>query len=95
MILIKILKRKDASSLIVAILLALIITQPLSSVTLPLVDKILFNHNTGSYSMGFNGNGWKDEYLSPVVWALLQIVILELLGWVYVIGRKLAVRRSK
>ena len=93
MVLVKILKRKDAFSVLVAVLLAMIISQPLTSTTIPLTNKIVANHGSGPYGTGVGS--WNNKYLFPIVWALLQILILEILGWVYIIGRKLASRRAK
>ena len=95
MILVKILKRKDAFSVIVAVLLAMIISQPLTSTTIPLTNTLTAKHGNGLYGTGYYGNGWTNEYLFPIVWALLQILVLEILGWVYVIGCKIAARRAK
>lgn len=91
MVLVKVLKRKDASSVLVAILLAMIISTLLTSITLPLTTKITGNHN-GPYGSGYGS--WKDNYLMPAVWAVLQIIALEILTWIYVLVHKL-VRRSK
>jgi hypothetical protein len=86
MVLIKILKRRDGSSVIVAILIAMIIMQPLTSMTGQLASVISDAHNGG---FGFGpGGGWKNQYLFPIVWAVLQLVILEILGWVYVLGNR-------
>jgi hypothetical protein len=84
MVLIKILKRRDASSVIVAILVAMIIQQPLLSTTGQLASKISLTHNgpfgTSSY--------WKDAYLFPVVWALVEIIVLEILAWIVVLANR-------
>lgn len=84
MVLIKVLKRRDASSVVVAILLAMILEQPLVSVTGRLASWISDLHSNQGYGFGGFGGGWKQEYLFPIVWALVQIIILEVLGWIYV-----------
>jgi hypothetical protein len=84
MYLVKVLKRGDAASLIVAILVALVVTQPLGEVTTRLAAKIT-NLNNGQYfGYAAPGSGWKGEYLYPVVWAVLQLLLLELLIRLYV-----------
>ncbi len=83
MILVKILKRKDASSVVIAVLIAMILTQPLGEVTSHLAGTIS-NLNDGQYiSFSMPGAGWKGEYLYPVVWVVLQLVLLEILAWLY------------
>jgi hypothetical protein len=82
MVLVKILKRRDASSVLIAILLAMIVASPLSTMTIRLASKI--SSVNGQY--GGPGGGWKNEYLFPLVWAVLQIIALEILGWIYVLG---------
>jgi hypothetical protein len=85
MVLVKILKRRDASSVVVAILLAMIITQPLTTTTGRLASVISGLGSKGPFGYG-PGGSWKEMYLFPVVWALVQIVILEILGWIYILG---------
>lgn len=95
MVLIKILKRRDASSVLVAILLAMIIMQPLTSL-LAKPASIISGLSKDSYGYGFGGPGgeWKTQYLFPIVWALLQIVALEVLGWIVVLANR-PIRRKK
>ena len=92
MVLVKVLKRKDGASVIVAVVLAMIILQPLTTVVVPLTNKIVANHGNGYYGAG---GSWKDNYLSPAVMAILQIVLLEILTWVYVLCHRVVARRSK
>jgi uncharacterized membrane protein len=96
MVLIKVLKRKDASSVLVAILLAMIIQQPLVSLTSKLASIISGLHtNNQGYYFG-PGGGWKDQYLFPIVWAILQIIVLEVLAWVYILAnRPMRMHRKK
>jgi len=85
MVLVKILKRRDAASVVVAIMLAMIISSPISSVTVSLANKISGVSNGG---YGVPGGGWKNEYMFPIVWAILQLIILEILGWVYTLTNR-------
>jgi hypothetical protein len=83
MILVKILKRRDASSVLIAILLAIII-QPVLA-TLSHLAAVISGLNNGQYPSGaFPGAGWEGEYLYPVVLAALQILLLEVLSWIVV-----------
>lgn len=84
MLLVKILKRRDASSILVAILVALILTQPIGEVTTRLAAKISDLSNGQYTGYAASGSGWKGEYLYPVVWALLQLILLEILAWIVV-----------
>jgi hypothetical protein len=40
--------------------------------------------NTGYYGSTLAGASWKVTYLYPVVLAILEILVLELIGWIYV-----------
>lgn len=91
MLLVKVLKRKDAASVLVAILVALILSQVLTSTTGELASKISGLHN-GAFGYP-SGAGWKNTYLFPVVWGILQLVLLEILGWVYVLAAGLFKRK--
>jgi hypothetical protein len=93
MLLIKILKRRDASSVLVAILLAMIIQQPLISMTGTLASKIAFTHD-GPFGIGAGSGHWKDQYLFPLVWALVEIVVLEILAWIVILANR-PMKRSK
>lgn len=86
MVLLKILKRRDASSVVVAILVAMIVMQPLTSMTAQLASVISNIHN-GGFGYG-PGGGWKTEYLFPIVWAVLELIVLEILGWMYVLANR-------
>lgn len=80
MVLVKILKRKDAASIIVAILIAMIIAQPLNMLTSPIAGRAL-GLKDGQY-MGYAppGSGW-EWYAYQVLWAVVQLIVLEILAW--------------
>lgn len=84
MLLVKILKRKDASSVLVAVLIALVLWQPLAEVTARLSTYLsgLPANGYGSYYVP-NGD-WKGQYAMPVVSVIVQLLLLEILCWVYV-----------
>lgn len=86
MLLVKVLKRKDASSVLVAVLIALITWQPLSQETARLASKLSGLHNSQYYNYTPQGAGWKGEYLYPLVSVVVQLIVLELLGWIYVLS---------
>jgi hypothetical protein len=86
MVLVKVLKRKDASSVLVAILLAMIVQQPLFMLTGKPASIISGLHGNGGMYYG-PGGGWQTQYLYPIVWVIVQILVLEILGWVYVLGK--------
>jgi hypothetical protein len=80
---VKVLKRRDASSVIVAIVVAMIATQLLPSLSSNLAGKIAGLHDGQYAAYAFPGAGWKGSYLFPIVNALLQLIILELIIQLY------------
>lgn len=80
MMLVSILKRKDAASVIVAIVIAMVLMQPLSALTARLAGKV--SGVDGGFSYAQSG-GWQVEYLQPVVWAILQLILLEIVVRIY------------
>jgi hypothetical protein len=95
MVLIKILKRRDASSIVVAILIAMIVSQPLSMMTGKPASIISGISGDQGYFYGGPGGDWQNQYLFPVVWALLQLLILEILGWILVLANRPVKRTRK
>lgn len=89
---IKVLKRKDASSVIVAVVVALMISQLLPIVTAELTNWIT-GVNEGGFSRAIPGADWKTQYLNPVVSLLVQLVALELLVRLYVLGHSLVSKK--
>jgi hypothetical protein len=87
MVLTKILKRRDAASIVAAVLVALILTQPIAQVTSHLAGKVS-GLKDGQYGYTGPGSSWKDQYLYPVVWAILQLVLLEILAWIVVLANR-------
>jgi hypothetical protein len=72
----KVLKRRDASSVVVAVVIGLILAQLLPSLTERLAS-VLSGVDVSV------GAGWQDQYLQPVVNALLQLLLLEVVLWVW------------
>lgn len=79
MVLIKVMKRKDASSVFVAVVLAMIIGQLLTQLTMPL-SSFLLQEKDG---FGFPAYSVASAYLQPLLWAVAQIVLFELFAWLY------------
>ena len=87
MVLIKILKRKDASSVMLAVLIALIVWQPLMQEAAKPAAKLLGLSSSQYLAYTPPGGGWRAEYLYPVAIIIVQLVILEILGWIYVLAK--------
>ena len=81
----KVLKRKDAVSIIVSVVMAMIILQPLTALTTRLAQ-VLSGERISAVSAGAN---WQEQYLLPLVSALCQIVALEVLLRVYVFAHNM------
>lgn len=74
----KVLKRKDASSVIVAVVLAFSFINFLSAVSARPAGQLL-GLDDGTYaSYSFPGSGFKGTYLYPLVSFLIQLVLVEI-----------------
>lgn len=93
MVLVRILKRRDASSVIVAILIAMIVAQPLNESFSTPAAKIL-NLNSGQYFGYAPPNSGARYYFYLIVWAILQLIALEILAWIVVLANR-PVRRKR
>lgn len=88
MVIVRILQRKDAASLVVAVAAAIVVAQFLT-----------FMGNQLSYELLGAGPGedytpdWKVTYAVPIVALLLQLVMLEVLARLVVWGRSMAINR--
>lgn len=85
---IKVLKRKDAASVIVAIVVAMMLVQLLPIITAELTNWIT-GVNEGGFSYAIPDADWKTQYLNPVVAVLVQLVALEIIVRLYVMGHSL------
>lgn len=74
----KVLKRKDALSVVVAIVLGMILVQVFQMWSMPLTSEIV------SSSYGYSAPGWKEAYLSPAISGLLSLAFLEAALWAWV-----------
>ena len=84
----RVLQRKDASSLIVAIVLGFTTLQFIANITAPLSAKIL------GQDMGLQSAAFKDQYLAPLVALLLQVIAVEILVWLIVGIRSFAYAKT-
>jgi hypothetical protein len=84
MVLVRILKRKDASSVMIAVVLALIISSYLPSVLFELTNKL---SGIDDSTYGAPVGDWKTIYLQPTILLLLQVVLLELFARVFIFLR--------
>ena len=87
MYVVKVLKRKDASSLVVGVVVAMFVLQFVTAMTQELSSRIALwqwgnttPSGTGFYPVG----GWRTTYLQPVIALLVELIALEVLVWVYV-----------
>jgi hypothetical protein len=80
----KVLERKDAASVLLAVVLGFITLQFVLAVTSPLTAKIL-GEGDSLQTVGF-----KDQYLAPLVAFVLQLIAVEILVWVVVAIRSYA-----
>ncbi|MBA2278848.1 hypothetical protein H0V99_00180 [Candidatus Saccharibacteria bacterium] len=90
MYIVKVLKRRDAASVIIAIVLAMIVMQVLQSSTFDLANRIT---STNEFTGG--GPGWKTMYLQPIVSAAIQLVVLEIGLRIAIALRSKLVRRAR
>ncbi|OGL26371.1 hypothetical protein A3E49_02045 [Candidatus Saccharibacteria bacterium RIFCSPHIGHO2_12_FULL_49_19] len=83
----RVLKRKDASSVIVAVVVAMIIINFLSVISFDLAARLTNFGNDVKQFEGYPGpfSEWKAIYLQPVIAAVLQLIALEVLLWIYVL----------
>lgn len=80
----RVLQRKDASSVLLAVLLGFITLQFVLAETSPLSARIL------GESANLQAVTTKDQYLAPLVSFVLQLIAVEVLVWVVVGLRTLA-----
>lgn len=78
----RVLKRKDASSVLIAVVLAMILMQVLQSMTGNLASKLSGMEGETIGAPVF-GNDWKATYLFPLVHGVLQVLLLEVFIWVF------------
>lgn len=88
MYIVKILKRKDAASVVVAIALAFILTYVLTTVTSDLATYL------SGIEVPTSATQWRENTVRPVIAALLQVVVLEALLRLVIFVRPYFVRKK-
>ena len=89
---VKVLKRKDAASVIVAILIAMLTFQLFPTVTAEFTNWL--TGVEGGFSYAVPGADWKTQYLNPIVAVLVQLVLLELVIRAYGLGHALVAKKK-
>jgi hypothetical protein len=79
MVIIRVLKRKDGASLVVGVALGLLLANLLTVLPQDLAFRI-----SGLETNAGGALGWKSTYLQPILVFLLQVILLEILVWIYV-----------
>lgn len=82
MYILKVMKRKDASSIVVAVAIAISLSSFLNSVTMDLTGRVTRQKEYGLFPTG----SLRMAYLFPVVSFVLQLVALEVVLRLYVWG---------
>jgi len=96
MYIVKVMKRRDAASIVVAIWLAMSLIQLTSLPTFQLTNWLtgLGAHNWNG-NFGGPGPDWRSAYLGPFVTFLVQVVALEILIRLFVWVHPMFVRKRK
>ena len=74
---IKVLKRKDASSVVAAVAVGLVLYSLVSAIATPLAKEADLTSATT------NIGEWQVLYLNPIVTAVLSLILLEVVLWLY------------
>jgi hypothetical protein len=93
MVLVKILRRKDASSVIVAVIIAMVVGQMLAFMSSDWAARLSGLKNNEGFQFGPTGN-WRVMYLQPFVTAILQLLALEILVWIYIFAHSLVAKKK-
>ncbi len=94
MYVVKVLKRKDASSVVVAVWFAFQLVQLTSMVSQRAINW-LSGLGDSSYSASYMTGGWRAEYWNPVASLLVQLVVLEVVIRLFVVLHPMLVKKSK
>lgn len=85
---VKVLKRKDAASVVVAVVLALVLSGIISVLTSDLATYLSGIEVSG-------GTEWRENIVRPLIAAALQIILLELVLRLAIAVRPVFVRRKR
>lgn len=97
MYIVKFLKRKDAASVVLAIVLGLILLQPLQSIPMGWASKLVVDSGPENYPPVsiYPGDGdWKVTYAYPLLTLIIQLVLIEVGLRLFVYMRGGLVRRK-
>jgi hypothetical protein len=95
MYVVKVLKRKDAASIAVAVAIAWMFVMWAPQMVGQLSGTLSGVSDNQFYSYGGPGADWKVTYLQPTVLAILQFILLELVLRIIIAFRSVLVRKSK
>ena len=92
---VKVLKRKDASSIAVAVAIAWFFVMWAPTMVGKLSGILSGVEDNQYYSYSVPGSDWKVAYLQPTIMFLLELVLLEVAIRLVVIFRRVLVRKRK
>lgn len=95
MYIVKVLKRKDASSVVVAIFIAMALGMWLPSAVGKLSGWISGLSDNQYYAYSAPGANWQAAYLQPAVFFLLQLIALEILLRIVIMVHPMFVRKRR
>lgn len=87
MYIVKVLKRKDAASVVVAVVLALVLLSAVQAVTYDLAVYLSGLDNV-------KGTEWRTSVITPLISAFLQVIVLEAFLRAVIYVRPLFVRKK-
>lgn len=91
---VKVLKRKDGATVVVAVALGFAIANFMINITTQMSSRLVDRMGAGPTPYSPIGD-WRREYLMPFLALLFAIVTLELLIWIYVGLHNLVVNSKK
>jgi flagellar biosynthesis protein FlhB len=94
MYVVKVLKRKDAASIAVAVAIAWIFVM-WAPIMVGELSGMLSGVSDNQYMYSAPGSDWKVTYLQPTILAILQFILLEVVLRIIIAFRNVLVRKSK
>lgn len=88
MYIVKVLKRKDAASVVVAVVLAFLLSSVITVLTADLATYL-----SGIETIG--GTEWRENIVRPLIAAFLQVILLEAILRLVIYVRPMFVQRKK
>lgn len=84
MVIVQLLKRRDPSSIIIAIFVAYGLLQLIGALTSQPTTEIMRLFGAEANQFGYGEADWKTNYLAPLVTFALQVIALELITRAYI-----------